>query len=166
MHARRAVCSAVCFALPPACAFACSIPFCLARVRGMHPRVDRVMDRMATWMGATVPTDPHKGSKQPAPRTFLRGLKVTRYVKPNDPEAAAEGGYIEPSECVAGLLRRNCSKLIAAAFFRCHASLLLHVSCISKAWPGPCHTRHTESAWLCCWLLLCCRLLCHMLLRV
>lgn len=66
------------------------IPFCLARVRGMHPRVDRVMDLMARWMGATPPTDPHKGSQQPAPRSLLRALKVIRYVKPNDPEAGAE----------------------------------------------------------------------------
>jgi len=65
----------------------------------MHPRVDRVMDLMARWMGATPPTDPHKGSQQPAPRSLLRALKVIRYVKPNDPEAGAEGGYTELSGC-------------------------------------------------------------------
>lgn len=71
----------------------CSIPFSLAKMRGMNPGVDRFMDRLAGWMGASAPQTANKGCKHPASKSFLRGLKVTRYKKPEDLEAAAEGGW-------------------------------------------------------------------------
>lgn len=70
----------------------CSIPFVLARIRGVNRRVDGMMDSVASWMGADPPSVSGKGSKQPAPKQFLRLMKVTKYVKPDDVEAAAEGG--------------------------------------------------------------------------
>ena len=58
----------------------------------MSPGIDRFMDQLAGWMGATAPTtDSNKGNKHPAPKTFLRSLKATRYSKPDDVEAAAQG---------------------------------------------------------------------------
>lgn len=66
----------------------------LARVRGVSPRVDRMMDSVASLMGADPPPSTSKGGKHPAPKQFLRSLKVTKYAKPDDLEAAAtEGGY-------------------------------------------------------------------------
>lgn len=68
-----------------------SIPFVLARMRGVDPRVDRLMDSMASLMGADPPSQ-HKSDKQPATKQLLRSLKVTSYKRPDDVEAAAEGG--------------------------------------------------------------------------
>lgn len=70
----------------------CSIPFLLARLRGVNPRIDRFMDSAGRWMHADPPST-YKGSKQPASKQFLRSLKSTQYVGPADVEAAIEGGF-------------------------------------------------------------------------
>jgi hypothetical protein len=80
----------------------CSIPFLLARLRGVNPRIDRFMDSAGRWMHADPPSI-YKGSKQPASKQFLRSLKSTQYVGPADVEAAAEGGLWrsdQPSMCL------------------------------------------------------------------
>lgn len=66
-----------------------SIPFILARLRGSHPRVDRFMDSAAHWMGAAPLPHPPKNSKEPAPNSFLRSLKATKY---NAPVGGGDGG--------------------------------------------------------------------------
>lgn len=65
------------------------IPFVLARMRGVNPRVDRMMDSVASFMGADPPSMSGKAAKQPAPRDFLSKLKVTKYAQPQDLEAGA-----------------------------------------------------------------------------
>lgn len=76
-------------------ALPCSIPFVLARLRGVNPRVDRMMHSVANFMGADPPSMSGKVAKQPAPKDFLSKLKVTKYVQPQDLEAgSAEGGLL------------------------------------------------------------------------
>jgi hypothetical protein len=50
------------------------------------------MDSMARAMGADPPAT-QKSDKQPATKQFLRSLKVTKYARPDDVEAAAEGEH-------------------------------------------------------------------------
>jgi hypothetical protein len=61
-------------------------------MRGVNRHVDGLMVSVADWMGADPPSITGKGSKQPAPKDFLQQLKVNKYDKPDDVEAATEGG--------------------------------------------------------------------------